>query len=463
MSRVEVDKIQQQCGTTLTVGGGACKTANIDATTVTIGRCGGTVSLASGATQSGFGSPGQLVDWQTGDIKTTTFTAVDGKGYFCNTSGGAFTVNLPAGSAGAIVSVADYSRSFAAENLTIAANGSEKIGGIANDAVLEDNGQAASFVYVDSTQGWINVQETNNSITGQSPYIVASGGAITECGNCRIHTFTGPGTFTVCKVATTAPAPVNNTVSYMVVAGGGGGGAPPGLYSGGAGAGGFREDKSPVTPYTASPLDGAGPITVTAQGYPITVGGGGAVQVSGNDSIFSSITSAGGGNGGRNHPATIAAGSGGSGGGLGQWSPNSGSAGSGNTPPTSPSQGNPGAASTIGGGGGGGATASGSGGPSTNNGGPGGAGATTSISGSPTAYAGGGGGSAWNGTGGTGGTGGGGNGSTGGTCAPTPAPQTAGSYNTGGGGGSGGSDAGSTPGTNSAGGSGIIIIRYKYQ
>ena len=56
MSKVEVDQITQQSGTTLTVGGGACKTAVVDATTVTLGRCGGTVSLASGATQSGFGT-----------------------------------------------------------------------------------------------------------------------------------------------------------------------------------------------------------------------------------------------------------------------------------------------------------------------------------------------------------------------------------------------------------------------
>jgi hypothetical protein len=50
------------------------------------------------------------------------------------------------------------------------------------------------------------------------------------------------------------------------------------IHGGGGGAGGFREDKSPITILTQlSPLDGAGPITVTATGYPITVGGGGAV------------------------------------------------------------------------------------------------------------------------------------------------------------------------------------------
>ena len=73
MSKVEVDQVTQQSGTTLTVGGGACKTAVVDATTVTLGRCGGTVSLASGATQSGFGRTG-TVDWDT-TIHTSTVTA----------------------------------------------------------------------------------------------------------------------------------------------------------------------------------------------------------------------------------------------------------------------------------------------------------------------------------------------------------------------------------------------------
>ena len=106
MSRVEVNKIQQQCGTTLTVGGGACKTAVVAATTVTLGRCGATVSLASGATQSGFGRTG-TVDWITTPKVTgdSPVTGVTGKGYFMNTTAGTITLNLPAGSAGDIISL----------------------------------------------------------------------------------------------------------------------------------------------------------------------------------------------------------------------------------------------------------------------------------------------------------------------------------------------------------------------
>ena len=94
MSKIEVNEIVKSSGSTLTIGG-----------------CGTAVTLGTGATQSGFGRTG-TVDWQTGSIKTSTFTATSGEGYFCNTTSGSFTVNLPAGSAGAIVSVQDYNNTF---------------------------------------------------------------------------------------------------------------------------------------------------------------------------------------------------------------------------------------------------------------------------------------------------------------------------------------------------------------
>ena len=144
MSKIEVNEIDKQNGSTVTIGGSG--------TNVVLGTSGQTVSLGTGASQSGFGRSGS-VNWQTGSIKTTTFTAADGEGYFCDTSSGAFTVNLPAGSAGAIVAFADYTRTFNAENLTIQANGSQKIGGTAGPVLLAVDGQAATFVYVDDTEG----------------------------------------------------------------------------------------------------------------------------------------------------------------------------------------------------------------------------------------------------------------------------------------------------------------------
>ena len=464
MSKIEVNTVAPQCGTTLTLG-----------------ESGDTVTLGTGASQSGFGRTG-TVDWQTSSIKTATFTAVNGEGYFCNTSGGAFTVNLPAGSAGAIVSVVDYTNTFQTNNLTIAANGSEKIGGIAADVVASTEGQSLTFVYVDSTEGWKNVQDSTSNAIG-NPNLVATGGTITTSGDCKIHTFTGPGTFTVSNASACA---ANNIVSYMVVAGGGGGAA--GCSGGGGGAGGFRELKSPTTPYTASPLDGyptaPNRVTVSATAYPITVGSGGAGGASGGTNLgaaggvstFSTITSAGGGNGNAQPSGPVAAGSGGSGGGGGHWQ---GTGGTGNTPPVSPPQGNNGANSAPGvgsapsdsGGGGGGATTAAAQAPTS----PGaydhvgGTGATTSISASPTAYAGGGGGTNRDGGGSNdtdGGTGGGGKGGYG--PRPGPAPQStgaAGSTNTGGGGGGGKKSGPCGPSAQAGGngGSGIVVIRYKFQ
>ena len=81
-------------------------------TTITLGASGDSIALASGASQSGFGRTG-TVDWQTGSIKTGTFSATNGEGYFVNTAGSTATANLPAGSAGAIVAFADYNNNFA--------------------------------------------------------------------------------------------------------------------------------------------------------------------------------------------------------------------------------------------------------------------------------------------------------------------------------------------------------------
>jgi len=464
-SKIKVDNINKvsddsniikKCGTTTTIGSGASNPIVVDGSAVTLGRCGGTVALASGATQTGFGRTG-TVDWQT-TPKTGTFTAVNGEGYFVNTSGGVSTANLPAGSAGAIVSFSDYTRTFATNKLTINPNGSEKIGGVAEDLILNVNGQATTLLYVDGTEGWINIQNAEDTQTGAPPLIVATGGTITTSGNDKIHTFTGPGSFTVNSIAQSA---ANNEISYMIVAGGGSAGQGGGSSGGGGGAGGFREVKTPITPYTASPLDGYGTpgnrVTVTAQTYAIAIGGGSPGQsTNGNNSTALGFTAAGGGRGSTRVPSTAAAAAGGSGGGGdGECSP---SAGSGNTPSVTPSQGFPGGTGQVTGGnraagGGGGATVAGTAGSSPKVGGAGGAGATTSINGSPVAYAGGGGGSGQGGNGGAGGAGGGG--AAGGS---DPSPGTNGSANTGGGGGAANNNCGG-----GLGGSGIVIIRYKFQ
>ena len=85
----------------LQFGSGASNPIVVDGSAVTLGRCGGTVALASGATQTGFGRTG-TVDWDTTPKTSTDFTAANGEGYFVNTlQVEHVTMNLPAGSAGA--------------------------------------------------------------------------------------------------------------------------------------------------------------------------------------------------------------------------------------------------------------------------------------------------------------------------------------------------------------------------
>ena len=419
--------------------------------------------------------------WQA--VKTSTFTAVAGQGYFVN-SGSALTMNLPAGSAGATVVVVDYARNFATYNLTVSPNGSEKIGGIANPATLNIDGQAATFVYVDATKGWVNTQNAEDTETGVIPYMEATGGTITESGNFKIHTFTGDGNFVVSRLATESPAPAFNKVSYIVVAGGGGGGGTQNTthVGAGGGAGGYRGGRNqPVDPYTESPLCASTGIAVTATSFPITVGGGGALSppasgqsrgASGSNSVFSTITSAGGGGGGglghpSNQPCRSGAPGGSGGGGSSQVA---GSGGSGNTPPVSPPQGSNGAQGIdsppdLRGGGGGGATAAGTQGAPPATTGRGGAGATVHITGSPVGYAGGGGGGATSAAGpGTSQASPCGSGGAGGSSGGAPYDGSAGVANRGGGGGgAAGHPGGAGDKLGGNGGKGVVILRYRFQ
>ena len=448
-------------------------------------------------------------------IQTSNFTAEAAKGYFVNTTAGAITVNLPAGVVGTEIVIQDYAGTFATNKVLLNPNGSEKIQGSSTlQGEITTNNATATLVYQDATKGWTSQDVTLDTIdiswgtpTGQGlTYTVPSpqsssgytGNAFpttTFTATISGTTISGTANFAGLPSGITATQSLNNSnpgnvltvtlggvypsadslntiitlsgltlitplaIEYLVVAGGGGGG-----HVGGGGAGGYR------TNYGGTKLTLA-----VATNYGITIGAGGngstsnvspANATSGSNSVFSNITSAGGGYGGANtgaHTNGIAA-DGGSGGGGG-WDGTAvqDAGGDGNTPSTSPSQGNNGGSGGYAhpyyaGGGGGGANTVGQdkqvSGSAT--GGAGGDGLQNNITGSAVIYAGGGGGQGmeWTGgpsgrTGGAGGAGGGGQG--GGSTTPTN-----GGINLGGGGGSPGY---LTTGIG-AGGSGVVILRY---
>ena len=187
MSEVKVNKISPRtaCGT------------------VTLGDSGDTFTIPSGATitnagtASGFGATGET-SWDT-TVKTTgTFTATAGVGYFLNTTGGIITVNLPVGAAGSSVAMVDYAGTWDTNAVTVNANGAEKIGGIAAAATLNTEGQSVTFVYIDGTQGWVNVIDSTSNVRGEDFITATVSGACNtlttapDCGNFKVATFKGP-------------------------------------------------------------------------------------------------------------------------------------------------------------------------------------------------------------------------------------------------------------------------------
>ena len=258
----------------------------------------------------------------------------------------------------------------------------------------------------------------------------ATGGIVSSDETYWYHMFPYSSTFT----------PITTlTADYLVIAGGGGG------WVGGGGAGGYRTSI------------GGSPLSLTATSYSVTVGAGGAPQGgSGNNSIFSTITSTGGGAG----AGGVTVYNGGSGGGGSNDATNYGT---GNAGGYTPSEGNNGgsrvSSTTSGGGGGAGAVG---GNASGTTGGAGGAGSNSASTwaiatqtGVNGYYAGGGGGGGVGGGGlstsggGLGGLGGGGNAEQGGVSGRPGVANT----------GSGGGGQYYVASTGN-GGSGLVIIRY---
>ena len=284
------------------------------------------------------------ISWQS-SIKTSSFTAVAGEGYWINTTSGAVTMTLPASaSVGDTVEIVDYARTWGSNNVTINQNSLNFQGYSSPNPVYDVDGQSVRLVYSGSTNGWIPTSDDD----------------------------------------VTDEVPQTYDIDYLVIAGGGGGGKDK---AGGGGAGGLRNSFSSETSGGGGSSE-AGFTSVSAGTvFTVTVGGGGAGSTNafgegtnGSTSSvaasgFTTVSSTGGGGGGSNNSPPGR--DGGSGGGGAENTSGSGGSGTAN-------QGFDGAAgvagsSTAGGGGG-----AGSAGNTNRNGG---SGLSSSITGSAVTYA----------------------------------------------------------------------------
>jgi hypothetical protein len=363
MSKVEVDQVDPQSGTTLTLG------TSGDTVSIPSG-----VTLANAGTATGFAS----IAWQSSIVTAATHTAAAGQGLWLDTSSNAITLTLPASpSVGDQVIFTDYARNWGTNAVTLTLNGSKYQGNTSPAPVYDTSGQSVDIVYSGATQGWI--PNSDDVVSLETPQSV--------------------------------------DVQYLVVAGGAAGG---GYYAGGGGAGGLLTS-------TLSGLAIGVTLTATvgAGGAAVSFGGAGVRGNNGVNSTlagsgFTTVTCIGGGGGGADNSGTgNSGGSGGGGSQQGSSAGGSGTSGQGNNGGSSTAS-----APDYGSAGGGGAGAVG--GNANNVAGDGGVGLSNSITGSAVFYAGGGGGSSEEtATGGAGGNGGGGASGDGGSPGQASTPGTA--------------------------------------
>ena len=128
--------------------------------TMRLGASGNTITLLPSRTKFVATDGTSWYELKTGSAdyieKTGTYTAFAGDNIFADTSGGAFTVTLPASpSQGDTVSFIDSEGTFDTSNLTIEP-GSEKImsNTAGDEMVVDTNNAAFALVYQDSTFGW---------------------------------------------------------------------------------------------------------------------------------------------------------------------------------------------------------------------------------------------------------------------------------------------------------------------
>src|SRR6056300_1797749 len=236
-NRIKESNITPGAVTSDKIAPGTVSASNISPGTITSDKIApGTIAndrlantgITINGTSIALGASGTIVagtDWQSVVVAdgSTGTTASAGEGYFIDTTSAAHTITLPADGSSTIgdtIIIRDYAGTFATNNVTLTSTA--KISGADADGTLSTNDLVVTLVYVDSTKGWVTIENEAKAIgASDAAYISATGGTVTTSGDYKIHSFTGDGCFVVSCGGNPAGS---STVDYLVIAGGGGGG-----------------------------------------------------------------------------------------------------------------------------------------------------------------------------------------------------------------------------------------------
>lgn len=213
------------------------------------------IAYQSGTGTTGFAAApsasGQLLSWNGSAfawsaagaegisylVTSTSYTAANNDGVLADTSGGAFTVTLPASpSVGAVVIVADPTGDWGTNNLTVGRNGST-IGGLAENLVCNISSVSVQFVYdgttwavyaqVGGNGGTVVTEDGIQTLTNKT--IAFSSNTLTDVASTNTaQTFTGIKTFSgtastlalvlndAAEVTTVSATAATGTINYDI-------------------------------------------------------------------------------------------------------------------------------------------------------------------------------------------------------------------------------------------------------
>ena len=135
MSKIEVDQVDPQSGTTLTLGTSGDTITIPAGANATLGGAGSTITIPAGSTlaNSGTATGFASIDWQSTVVTGATHTASANQGIWIDTTSNACTITLPGSpSVGDQLIFSDFKRTWGSNAVTLSLNSLKFQGGTRN-------------------------------------------------------------------------------------------------------------------------------------------------------------------------------------------------------------------------------------------------------------------------------------------------------------------------------------------